>query len=120
MIRHIFRTAFKNKKHKVLILLTLFSMCLLTFATQLEILAIGVITKRGPDFFELFGETRNGKVVAREKISKKELEQRWSEIDSENKGYVTAHEVDNYLAQVKEGHILIQIQNMWHRIFPIS
>jgi ABC-type multidrug transport system fused ATPase/permease subunit len=45
----LFNLAFRNKKLRGLIALTILSMCLLTFASQLEMLALGIIAKMGPD-----------------------------------------------------------------------
>lgn len=120
MLKRLFQIAFTNRKHRWLLSLILVSMCLLTFASQLEILAIGVITRRGPDFFELFGPEKNGKIVTAEAITKQELDTRWSQIDVRNEGYVTQEDVSRYLTLMKKHNILERVQNAWHRIFPIS
>lgn len=48
-MRLLFNLAFRNQNHRLLIGLTILSMCLLTFASQLEMVAIGVIAKFGSD-----------------------------------------------------------------------
>lgn len=48
-MRLLFNLAFRNMKHRWLIGITILSMCLLTFASQLEMVALGIIAKIGPD-----------------------------------------------------------------------
>ncbi|MBA3957594.1 MAG: ABC transporter ATP-binding protein [Parachlamydiaceae bacterium] len=120
MILKLFFTAFRTRKHRLLLALTLVSMCLLTFASQLEILAIGVITKRGPDAFELFGPIKEGKLAVADSISKTDLDQRWNAIDSENKGYITSSETNKYLSKWQKSNLLDRVQQGWNTILPIS
>lgn len=115
MIKHLFKTAFRHRHHRFLLGLTLIAMCLLTFATQLEILALGVITKRGPDFFELFGNPNSAGA-----ISKEDFDKRWSEMAINDHRYLTKEEVNQYLTNVKGGNLLDRVQREWQRIFPIS
>ncbi len=48
----LFLTAFKNHKHRFLLGMAFAAMFLLTIASQLEIVAIGIITKRGSGAFD--------------------------------------------------------------------
>ncbi len=119
-MRQLFRTAFRSSKHRLLIVLTLIAMCLLTFASQLEIFAIGVITNKGPDFFELFAPLKDGKPVASAVLSKNDLEQRWRELDVNNTGYVTKADATRYLAQRSDRDIISKGINFLSGIFPIT
>lgn len=119
MIKQLFKTAY-SKKHRWLLGLTLVAMCLLTFASQLEILAIGVITKRGPDFFELFGPIKEGHLLPAKTITKAELDARWNEIAGPNTTDVTKVEVSQFLQRWKQHGILERVQSEWSRIFPIA
>ena len=56
----LFKTALLGRLHRYLIGLTIVFMILLTFASQLEIMALGIITKKGPGFFELFSPIEDG------------------------------------------------------------
>lgn len=120
MIKRLFKTAFKDSKHRWLMSLILVAMCLLTFATQLEILAIGVITRRGPDFFELFGSMKEGKVVTSAVVTKQDLEERWSQLDTSHAGYVSQEDVSHFLTQHKKNNLIERVQSAWNKIFPIS
>jgi len=53
MILKLFKIAFSDRHHRILLALALFLMCLLTLASQLEILAIGIITQQGRGSFAL-------------------------------------------------------------------
>ena len=59
-MKELFKAAFGKHRHTFLLSMTIVAMCLLTFASQLEILALGIITKKGPDFFELFAPVKKG------------------------------------------------------------
>lgn len=120
MIKKLFLTAFQNRKHRFLLVLTLVAMCLLTFASQLEILAIGVITKRGPDVFELFGKVENGKIIPADSITQEQVRQRWIEIARENPDVLTKQEMSQFLKSVTSSNIIERVQAEWNRIFPIA
>lgn len=51
-MRLLFKTAFSTGKYWVLLGVTIVAMCLTTFANQLEVLTLGVITKRGTEYRE--------------------------------------------------------------------
>lgn len=120
MITHLFKTAFKNRKHRFILILTLFAMCALTVASQLEIVAVGIITKRGPDFFELFGPIENDKLKTTQVVTKSEFEARWQQLDTDDKGYVTVNEVERFYQGSKQHNIIERVQEVWNAILPIS
>lgn len=51
-MRKILKIAFDKHKHTAIVGFIIIAMILLTFASQLEILALGIITQKGPDFLE--------------------------------------------------------------------
>ncbi len=112
--------AFKAKAYRILISLTILAMCLLTFASQLEIFSLGVITRKGPDAFELFGSNQQGKLEKGEVISKDQLEKRWNEIDSDHKGYITQEETREYIAKHKKQDIIEFLITNVDRVFPVT
>ena len=120
-MRRLLSTAFRDRRHRFLLGLTLVAMCLLTLATQLEIFSIGVITKKGPDFFELFAPVQNQQLQPNDVVSMAEIEQRWHQIDTQGTGVITKADTARYLAQLKGGRDLIDdALNRLNRIFPIS
>lgn len=64
-------------------------------------LALGIITRKGPDFFELF-TLNNGQKIARDVVTKAQLETRWKQLDSTDKGYVTLAETEQFFAKNKK------------------
>lgn len=119
-MRLLFRLAFKNHKHRALLALTVMAMCLLTLATQLEIFSLGVITKKGPDFFELFASLKEGQLEKSDVVTKEDVETRWKEIDKENKGEITKSEAESYLAKKKRKNFIDQAILQMNEIFPIE
>lgn len=111
-MKRLFLTAFRHRAHRLLLCLILVSMCLLTFASQLEIFAIGVITKKGPDVFELLPPDKEGK------ISKEEWEARWQVLDKDSRGYISKTELATY--QKPNANLLDSGQAFLNRIFHIS
>lgn len=114
------KIAFSNLKHRFLIILTLIFMVLLTFASQLEMVAVGVLTKKGPDFFELFAPDDKGTLIPKEQISREELLERWSQLDTSNKGYVTVADTEQFLKTVQSTRFFDKVFNKLNSIFSIS
>lgn len=81
-------------------------MCLVTFASQLEMFSLGVITKSGPGFFELFAPEIDGKLQAGDEVHKSALLQRWDQIDSMQHGFISRQEADTFIANHKKSDFL--------------
>lgn len=119
-MRLLLKTALFNKKHHFLLVITLISMCLLTFASQLEIFALGIITKKGPDFFELFAPVKDGRLQPSQIVNWNDIVSRWPEMDPEHKGFVTVQETTNYLVQYKGGDLIGNLIYYVDQLIPIS
>ncbi len=116
----LFQLALKNHQHRLLLGITILAMCFLTIASQLEIFALGIITKKGPDFFELFAPMKEDKLQKVRKITWEEVVQRWKEIDPEGLGYVTPNETAQFLLHANSGNFIDRVINRINDIFPIS
>ncbi|MBN9378932.1 MAG: ABC transporter ATP-binding protein [Chlamydiales bacterium 38-26] len=119
-MRQIFKIAFDKHKNSSLIVLIISAMILLTFASQLEILALGIITKKGPDFFELFAPLKEGKLEKVDQISSGQVQARFQEIDTQHTGFITPQEVDQFLLQTKNRDIIGQVTGWINKILPIK
>lgn len=118
-MRKILKIAFNKHKHAALISFIVMAMILLTFASQLEILALGIITKKGPDFFELFAPLKEGKLQKSDSINLEEVVTRFNQIDTARSGYITPSEVNRFIVETKK-HDLIEKVTLWvNQIFPI-
>lgn len=119
-MRKIFKIAFDRHRNSSLIALIISAMILLTFASQLEILALGIITKKGPDFFELFAPIKQGKLEKVDQISSEQVYVRFQEIDTQHQGFITPQEVDQFLLRTKNRDIIGQVTGWVNAILPIK
>jgi putative ABC transport system ATP-binding protein len=119
-MRILFKTALLSRQHRFLMGLTIISMILLTFASQLEIVALGIITKKGPDFFELFAPAHEGKLERNLAVNWQDIEQRWPQLDPQHKGFVTPEDTSQFLAKYKGGDLIEKIIRSLNAIIPIS
>lgn len=119
-MKQLFRIAFQRKSYRSLFCLIIISMCFLTLASQLEIFALGVLTQKGPDFFELFAPVKDGKLQKNSIVSKQEVDARWAEIDVKNTGIITPEETTQFFAKWKSHDLVAEATNFINQFFPIS
>lgn len=110
--------AFKNPIYRFLMVLTLFSMILLTIATDLEIFAVGVITRRGPEAFELFAPMEGGKLENGGVLTKEQVIKRFDELSKD--GVITEGQAKRFLAERKKKDIIEKLLGAVNRVFPVS
>lgn len=119
-MKRLFRLAFRDGRHRWLIGLTILAMCLLTFASQLEIFTLGVITKKGPEFFELFAPIEDGKLIKTDKITHEELEKRFHQIDTTHQGFITKSEASQYYSQWRHRDFIESAMSYLDSHFQVS
>ncbi len=112
-MKKLFKIALENRKTKLMLVLTAIAMCLLTLTSQLEILAIGVITQKGPELFDVLATNP-------EQINKSDLILRFSEMDLHHKGYITKTDVTDYLARREGGGTVEKLILRINKILPLS
>lgn len=93
------RAAFQNRKHFYLLALALFMTICLTASSYLEVLALGVLTKKSPDFFQVMGTVNEGVLSKASQVSKDAFEERWAQLDPEGEGVVTSKAVARFVSQ---------------------
>ncbi|WP_042279304.1 ABC transporter ATP-binding protein [Candidatus Protochlamydia sp. R18] len=98
-MRLLMKTALMGKQHRFLIILTILSMIFLTIASQLEVIALGVITRKGPDFFELFAPMKDGKLQRQTEVSWNQMQDRWVEIEGPERDTITLQDTIHFLNQ---------------------
>lgn len=103
---NLLRVAFGKKKHRMLCAFSLIFMCLLTVASQVEIVTIGFIARKGPSFFELFSSQEKGSL---DTVSKEEVLKNWTLIDKDGKGVITKESANEFLASKKNKDFLEKI-----------
>lgn len=119
-MKQLFQTALLARQHRLLIVFSVIAMIFLTLASQLEVVSLGIITRKGPDFFELFSPIQDGKLVNAHQVSWEEVETRWKELDQTGSGIVTTEEATQFLAQVKGADLIGQIIEEVNQWLPIS
>ncbi len=118
-MKRLFRIAFYKQKHRFLIGLTLVAMLLLTFASQLEIFTLGVITKKGPEFFELFAPIEDGKLSKTDVISQGQLEERFHAIAPAGQSFITKEEAGKFIAKWRHKDFIETTMNTLDRQFNV-
>lgn len=91
-MKRLVKIAFSKVLYRYLLAFTLLAALGFTIATQLEMFSLGIITKKGPDFFELFGTGKHPSTVTHH-----ELTARWEELDETGKGMVTREGVSQFM-----------------------
>ena len=119
-MNRLFTIAFKNYKHRILLFITITAMIMVTFASQLEIFTVGVITRKGPDFFELFAPVKGSQLTKTDSISREGLENRFREIDLEGKGYITKNDAHRFIDKWKQNDFIGSVMNWGGDYFPMK
>lgn len=119
-MRQLFQTALLSRRHRLLIAFTIVAMIFLTFASQLEIVALGIITRKGPDFFELFAPVEEGKLEKTQEVDWKNVQARWAELDRTGSGKVTKEDTVHFLTLYKGGDFVEKVTRSIDRLLPIG
>ncbi len=100
------KAALQNRRHLLLLCITFFGMVFVTAASQIEMFALGVMAKAGPDAFVLFADKKEGRLRAADKLSLSEVERTFHKI-SGDKNELTLDEANAYVSEYK-GHNIVQ------------
>jgi len=98
-MKRLFSIAFNKHKYRFLLAATLMAMLFLTIANQMEIFTLGVITKKGPEFFELFAPIKDHTLERTDVITHEQLEERFHAMDTTHQGKVTKEEASHFYKQ---------------------
>lgn len=112
-MKQLFKLAIKGRKHLSLFIISLFTLIMLTFASQLEMCALGVMANSGADFFTLFGSKESKQLVSKNSITLQEVQNLWQKIDSSGKGEISRKDANAYLAKKKESNPLLPKSLSW-------
>ncbi len=119
-MKQLLSAVLKTSKIKLLIIFTVLSMILLTIGSQLEIFALGVITKKSPDVFELFAPIESGSIVPQDQISLGEVEQRWMAISTDDSNVITREEAKVYISQFRGSGVIDTFTSFINRYISIN
>lgn len=119
-MRTLFNLALGDKKHRLLILCVIISMILLTVASQMEIFALGVVSRKGPDFFELFGPLTNGELHTAEGVTPEQVAQRWQMIDTTGSGTITHLDATAFVAKNSQTNLFDSAMTLLDSHFALT
>ncbi len=112
-MKGLLKTAFQSRKNFRLLIIIVVAMCLATIASQLELFAMGLITQKGPDFFELF----SGKGGS---VSFADVESTWPKIVPSLSTPITLDDASNFMIQERSGDFLVRAFNYVNETFQVK
>ncbi len=117
----LYQIAFKDKKNSILLTCSLIAALFFTVSTQLEVFALGIVTKKeGADFFELFGKEKDGRLERQERITYEELLLRFQEIASPGSRSISTQEAHQFLEQKERSGIIDRGWKIIRTYLPIE
>jgi len=105
-MRLLIMAAIRSRNHLPLALLTMLSLIFMSIADNMEKLSLGVIANNGADFFALFSSKKS--INGPQSVDYQVVEERWAQIDKDNKGYITKYDAQTYLASSKKDNNPLQ------------
>jgi ABC-type multidrug transport system fused ATPase/permease subunit len=119
-MQRLFQTALFGRQHRFLISFTIVAMVFFTFASQLEIVALGVMTRKGPDFFELFAPVHHGKLQKSKEVEWKDIQNRWEELDQLGTNKVGINDTTRFFNRYKGADFVEKVARFVDRWLPIG
>ncbi len=109
-MRLLLKAALRSRKHLYLFIFTIATLLGMTFANQLEMFALGVISNSGADFFALFGHGQDA-------VALTDIQNDWSKIDVGNTGMISKQNATAFLASAKQTNplqwMVAKIKTTW-------
>lgn len=112
-MKELFKTAFQSRKNFKILIVIILAMCAATLASQIEMFAMGLITQRGPDFFELFSGKENG-------VFFNSVEEKWVQIVPSLEIPITEEAAVKYLVEHNSEDFLLQSFTYIDELFSLK
>lgn len=109
-----------HKRHLSLLIVTFLSLFALTIASQMEMFALGILSKNGADFFTLFSPKKDGVIRSQNAISFHDVKVKWHDIDTEGSGIITKEKATTYMNLYRETNPLNWVLRWIAQKFPLS
>lgn len=113
-MKGLLKTAFQSRKNFRLLVIIILAMCAATIASQAELFAMGLITQKGPDFFELFSSKATGVV------SFDEVKELWPRIVPSLSTPITLDDASNFMVKERSDDFLIRAFNYVNDTFQVK
>lgn len=116
-MKPLIQAGLRSRKHWILLAFTLLTTIALTAANYMEVLALGLMTQRGADFFHVLAPMEEGHLRHTEEIAKEDYQTRWSELDPLDRGTITTQDVRVFLQEHHGGNLvqrfLLELDRQW-------
>lgn len=119
-MKQLLKTAFSKSQYITLFFFSVVASLLFTFAGQLEMFSLGVITKRGPDFFELFAPLKDGQLASTGKVSEELLQPRFKQINKSGSGVVSQEDAEEFISTHSKAGIVNKGVSYINKLIPIE
>ena len=113
------KAALLVRRHLIIFAVTFMALIGLTIASQLEMLTLGVLSDTGADFFSLFAK-KDAKGNLHDHVNWNDVEERWQEMDPDQKGTITKEATESFLTRQKEANPLKMAIYKIKRIFQVE
>ncbi len=100
-MKQLLAIAWRQRSYRPLFISVIIFMCLATIGSQLEIFALGLMSKKGVDFFELFQPHRGGA----DQVSIQEINSQWPLI-ANGRETLSKQEAQLYLTNQRKGEVI--------------
>lgn len=119
-MKHLYNFTIRDRKNILILTFSLIAALFFTVSTQLEMFSLGLITKRGPDVFELFGTEEKGRLKSESSISKERLLNRFSEITKPDSDVMTREDVNIFLEKSEREGVVDRGWTFIQKYLPID
>ncbi len=119
-MKQLLKIALGKSHYITLFAFSMIASLLFTFAGQLEMFSLGVITKKGPDFFELFSPMQNNHLISSNSVSRDMLDSRFNAIDTSNTGVITKEDAETFVNEHKKPDFINEGIAYINKIIPIQ
>ncbi|MDB6081198.1 MAG: msba3 [Chlamydiia bacterium] len=82
--------------------------------------SLGVVTKKGPDFFELFAPIKDHKLSPTNSVSKDLFEERWDQLDKNHSNSITKEDAQLFIKENTKPGVISQGLDFVNSIFPVE
>ncbi|MBS0635740.1 MAG: ABC transporter ATP-binding protein [Verrucomicrobia bacterium] len=119
-MKQLLKIALGKSHYVTLFAFSMIASLLFTFAGQLEMFSLGVIAKKGPDFFELFSPLENNHLTTTTSVSRDALIERFDAIDQSHTGVVTKQEAETFVSDHKKSGVINKGLAYISNVIPIE
>lgn len=119
-MKKLIKTACSSSHYIFLFIFTITASLFFSVSGSLEMFSLGVITKKGPDFFELFAPLKEEMLVPTNSVSRDDIDERFGQLDRDNRGSVTKEEAEQFIMQHQPSGLVNKGIHYLNKLIPIE